>query len=88
MIVDQLALMAFALPAAVVTVWWMQTAANRLQGWLGSAATTVLLMLLARTVVATMDHASILLTACAVPGAGILLERADVWWRYLSEPTA
>ena len=39
-IADQLALLTFALPVAVVTVWWMQLAADRLLGWLGAAATT------------------------------------------------
>jgi hypothetical protein len=88
LIVDQLALMAFALPVAVVTVWWMQIAANRLLGWLGSAATTVLLVLLARLAGATMDQAAIVLAVGAVAGAAILLNRADLWWRYMAEQAA
>jgi hypothetical protein len=87
LIVDQLALMAFALPVAVVTGCWMQIAANRLLGWLGSAVTTVLLVLLARLAVATMDQAVIVLAVGAVAGAAILLNRADLWWRYLTEQT-
>jgi hypothetical protein len=87
-IVDQLALILFALPASVVTVWWMQTSDNRLPGWLGSAATTVLLVLLARRAVGTMDQASLLLAVGSLPAAAILLSRADVWWRYLSERAA
>ena len=88
LIVDQLALMAFALPVAVVTLWWMQVAANRLLGWLGSAATTVLLVLAARLAVATMDQAVMVLAVGAVAGAAILLNRADLWWRYLAEQAA
>jgi hypothetical protein len=88
MIVDQLALLAFALPVAVVTVWWMQLTANRLLAWFGSAATIVLLVLLARLVVATMDQAIVVLAVSGVMGAAILLNRADVWWRYLSEQPA
>jgi hypothetical protein len=88
LIVDQLALVAFALPVAVVTVWWMQIAANRLLGWLGSAVTTVLLVLLARLAVATMDQAVIVLAVGAAAAAAILVNRADLWWRYLAERAA
>jgi hypothetical protein len=88
LIVDQLALMAFALPVAVVTLWWMQIAPNRLLGWLGSAATTVLLVLAARLAVATMDRAVIVLVVGAVAAAAVLLNRADLWWRYLTEQAA
>jgi hypothetical protein len=85
---DQLALLMFALPVAVVTVWWMQVVADRLLGWLASAATTVLLVLLARLVVATMDQAAMALAVCSLAGAAILLKQADRWWRYLSEHAA
>jgi len=85
---DQLALLMFALPVAVVTVWWMQVVADRLLGWLASAATTVLLVLLARLVVATMDQAAIALGVCSLASAAILLKKADRWWRYLSEHAA
>jgi hypothetical protein len=88
LIVDQLALVAFALPVAVITVWWMQIAANRLLGWLGSAVTTVLLVLLARLAVTTMDQAVIVLAVGAVAAAAILHNRADLWWRYLAERAA
>jgi len=87
-IADQLALLVFALPVAVVTVWWMQMVADRLLGWLAAAATTVLLVLLARLVVATMDQAAIALAVCSLAGAAVLLKSADVWWRYLAEKTA
>jgi hypothetical protein len=85
MIGDQLALLAFALPAAVVTVWWMQFVTDRLLGWLGAAATTVLLALLARLAGATMDQAAVALAVGSVAAAAALMNRADVWWRYLSE---
>jgi len=88
LIVDQLALLAFALPVAVVTLWWMQVAANRLLGWLGSAATTVLLVLAARLAVATMDQAVMVLAVSAAATAAVLLNRADLWWRYLAERAA
>jgi hypothetical protein len=86
-IADQLALLVFVLPVAVVTVWWMQTVADRLLGWLASAATTLLLVLLARLVVATMDQVAIALAVCSLAGAAVLLKNADVWWRYLAEQT-
>lgn len=85
---DQLALMAFALPASVVTVWWMQTTANRLLAWIGAAATTALLVVLGRGAVATMDRTSMVLAIGSLAAAAILLRRADVWWRYMSEPAA
>jgi hypothetical protein len=87
-IADQLALIGFALPVSVVTLWWMQTTVNRLLGWLGSAATVVLLLLLARAAVATMDQASLLLAVFTLPAALVLLKKADTWWRYLSEQPA
>jgi hypothetical protein len=48
----------------------------------------VLLVLLARRAVATMDEMSLLLAMGSLPVAAILLKRADVWWRYLSEQAA
>jgi hypothetical protein len=88
LIVDQLALLAFALPVAVVTLWWMQITANRLLGWLGSAVTTVLLVLFARLAVTAMDQAVIVLAVGAVAAGVLLLNRADLWWRYLAEQAA
>ena len=86
-VADQLALLAFALPAAVITVWWMQLSKDRLLGWLGAAATTLILVLLTRLAGATMNQAAAAMAAISVAGGAILLERADVWWRYLSERT-
>ena len=87
-IADQLALLAFALPAAIITVWWMQVATPRLLGWLGAAATTLILVALARFSVATMNQAAVVLAAISVGAAAILLTRVDIRWRYLSERTA
>ena len=87
-IADQLALLAFALPAAIITVWWMQVATARLLGWLGAAATTLILVALARFSVATMNQAAVALAAISIGAAAILLARADIRWRYLSERTA
>ncbi len=88
LVVDQLALLTFALPAAIITVWWMQLTTDRLLGWLGAAATTVIVVALGRLSVATMNQAAIALATLSVCAAAILLARADVWWRYLSEPRA
>ena len=88
LVVDQLALLTFALPAAIITVWWMQLTTDRLLGWLGAAATTVIVVTLARLSVATMNQAAIALATISVGAAAILLARADVWWRYLSERRA
>ena len=87
-IADQLALIAFALPVSVVTIWWMQTTANRLAAWIGAAATTALLLVLARGAVATMDRTSIVLAIGSLPAAAFLRRRADVWWRYVGEHAA
>jgi hypothetical protein len=35
-----------------------------------------------------MNQAAIALATISVGSAAILLARADVWWRYLSEPRA
>ncbi len=88
LVVDQLALLAFALPAATITVWWMQTTTDRLLGWLGAAATTLAVVALARLSVATMNQAAVALMTISIVAAAILIARADVWWRYLSERRA
>jgi hypothetical protein len=88
LVADQLALLAFALPAAIITVWWMQLTTDRLLGWLGAAATTLVVVTLARLSVATMNQAAIALATISLGAAAILLARADVWWRYLSERRA
>jgi len=88
LVADQVALLTFALPAAIITVWWMQLTTDRLLGWLGAAATTVIVVTLARLSVATMNQAAIALATISVAAAVILLAKADVWWRYLSERRA
>jgi len=88
LVADQVALLTFALPAAIITVWWMQLTTDRLLGWLGAAATTVIVVTLARLSVATMNQAAIALATISVGAAAILLAKADVWWRYLSERRA
>jgi hypothetical protein len=88
LVADQLALLTFALPAATITAWWMQLTTDRLLGWLGAAATTLIVVTLARLSVATMNQAAIALATISVGAAAILLARADVWWRYLSERRA
>lgn len=85
LVADQLALLAFALPAGIITVWWMQLTTDRLLGWLGAAATTIIVVTLARLSVATMNQAAVALATISIGAAAILLTRADVWWRYLSE---
>ena len=88
LVVDQLALLAFALPAATITVWWMQTTTDRLLGWLGAAATTLVVVALARLSVATMNQTAVALMTISIVAAAILITRADVRWRYLSERRA
>jgi hypothetical protein len=88
LVADQLALLAFALPAATITVWWMQMTTDRLLGWLGAAATTIVVVTLARLSVATMNQAAVALMMLSILAAAILIARADVWWRYLSERRA
>jgi hypothetical protein len=88
LIADQLALLTFALPAAIITVWWMQLTTDRLLGWLGAAATTIVVVTLARLSVATMNQAAIALATISMGAAAILLAKADVWWRYVSERRA
>src|SRR5205085_3881632 len=84
-IADQFAVAVFALPVAGATVWWLQIARTRLLGWLGSATTTVLFVIAARRAVATMDQAVFVLAVIAIASTAVLLNRADVWWRYVSE---
>jgi len=88
LVVDQLALLAFALPAATITVWWMQMTTDRLLGWLGAAATTLVVVALARLSVATMNQTAVALMTISIVAAAILITRADVRWRYLSERRA
>ena len=88
LVADQVALLTFALPAAIITVWWMQLTTDRLLGWFGAAATTLIVVTLARLSAATMNQAAIALATISVGAAAILLARADVWWRYLSERRA
>ena len=88
LVADQVALLTFSLPAAIITVWWMQLTTDRLLAWLGAAATTVIVVTLARLSVATMNQAAIALATISVGAAAILLAKADVWWRYLSERRA
>jgi len=88
LVADQVALLTFSLPAAIITVWWMQLTTDRLLGWLGAAATTVIVVTIARLSVATMNQAAIALATISVGAAAILLAKADVWWRYLSERRA
>ena len=88
LVADQLALLAFALPAATITVWWMQMTTDRLLGWLGAAATTLVVAALARLSAATMNQAAVALMMLSIVAAAILIARADVWWRYLSERRA
>ncbi|HMJ83742.1 MAG TPA: hypothetical protein VK504_11270 [Vicinamibacterales bacterium] len=88
LVVDQLALLAFALPAATITVWWMQMTTDRLLGWLGASATTLVVVALTRLSVATMNQAAVALMTISIVAAAILITRADVWWRYLSERRA
>jgi hypothetical protein len=88
LVVDQLALLAFVLPAATITVWWMQTTTDRLLGWLGAAATTLVVVALARLSVASMNQAAVALMTISIVAAAILISRADAWWRYLSERRA
>jgi len=88
LVADQVALLTFSLPAAIITVWWMQLTTDRLLAWLGAAATTVIVVTLARLSVATMNQAAVALMMLSIVAAAILIARADVWWRYLSERRA
>jgi hypothetical protein len=88
MILDQAAMLSFALPVATVSVWWMHRTADRLLGWLGSAATTLLSTIAVRLLVGTMAEAVVVLAAVAVAAAAVLLKRAGASWLYLSESVA
>jgi hypothetical protein len=85
---DQLTLLTFALPAAVVTVWWMQFSHDRLLGWLGATASAILLVAMLRSVFPVAAIAAIVSAACAIAGGGVLANRADVWWRHVRGETA
>jgi hypothetical protein len=80
---DQFTLLTFALPAAVVTVWWMQISNDRLLGWLGATASAILLVATLRSVFPVAATAAIVAGACAIAGGAVLASRADVWWRHL-----
>lgn len=85
---DQFTLLTFALPAAVVTVWWMQISSDRLLGWLGATASAVLLVAMLRSVFPVAATAAIVSGGCAIAGGAILVSRADAWWRHLRGGTA
>jgi hypothetical protein len=85
---DQLTLLTFSLPAAVVTVWWMQISHDRLLGWLGATASAILLAAMFRSVFPVAATAAIVSGVCAIAGAAALASRADVWWRHLQDETA
>ena len=85
---DQITLLTFALPAAVVTVWWMQISSDRLLGWLGATASATLLVTVARFVFPGAVTAAVVSAACAIAGGAILASRADGWWRHLRGETA
>src|SRR5580700_2817052 len=84
---DQFTLLTFALPAAVVTVWWMQISRDRLLGWLGATASAMLLVAMCRSVFPVAATAMVS-GGCAIAGGAILASRADAWWRHLRGETA
>jgi hypothetical protein len=85
---DQMTLLTFALPAAVVTVWWMQISSDRLLGWLGATASAMLLVTVSRFVFPGEVTAAVVSAACAIAGGAILASRADLWWRHLRGESA
>ncbi|HEX3646306.1 MAG TPA: hypothetical protein VHT95_11915 [Vicinamibacterales bacterium] len=85
---DQITLLTFALPAAVVAVWWMQISSDRLLGWLGATASTMLLVTVARFVFPGALTAAVVAAACAMAGGAMLASRADLWWRHLRGESA
>ena len=85
---DQLTLLTFALPAAVVTVWWMQISRDRLLGWLGATASAMVFVAMVRSVLLGAVTTAMVSAACAIAGGAILASRADTWWRYLRGGTA
>ena len=85
---DQCTLLTFALPAAVVTVWWMQISRDRLLGWLGATASAILLVAMVRSVFPAAATAAVVSGGCAIAGGAILASRADVWWRHLRGESA
>ena len=85
---DQSTLLTFALPAAVVTVWWLQISHDRLLGWLGATASAILLVAIGRTVFPVAATAAMVFGVGAIAGGAVLASRADVWWRHLRGETA
>jgi hypothetical protein len=80
---DQFTLLTFALPAAVITVWWMQISRDRLLGWLGASASAILLAATVYALFPVAATAAIVSGACAMAAGAVLVSRADVWWRHL-----
>jgi hypothetical protein len=80
---DQFTLLTFALPTAVVTVWWMQISRDRLLGWLGASASAILLVAAVHALFPVAATAVIVSGACAMAAGAVLVSRADVWWRHL-----
>jgi hypothetical protein len=87
-LIDQLTLLTYALPAAVVTAWWMQIASDRLLGWLGATASAIVLVAMVRSVFPVAATAAIVCGACGIAGGVVLASRADVWSRYMQDETA
>jgi hypothetical protein len=85
---DQFTLLTFALPAAVVTVWWMQISRDRLSGWLGASASAILLAATVQTLFPVAATAAIVSGAGAMAAGMVLVGRADVWWRHVQGETA
>jgi len=85
---DQFTLLTFALPAAVVAVWWMQISRDRLSGWLGASASAILLVATVHTLFPVAVTAALVSGACAIAAGAVLVGRADVWWRHLEGETA
>jgi len=85
---DQFTLLTFALPAAVVTMWWIQISSDRLLGWLGATASTMLLVAIFRSVFPVAATAAIVSGGCAIAGGAVLASGADAWWRHLRGETA
>ena len=85
---DQFTLLTFALPTAVVTVWWMQISRDRLSGWLGATASAILLVATLHALFSVAATAAIVSGACAMAAGVLLVSRADLWWRHLEGETA
>jgi hypothetical protein len=87
-LIDQFTLLTYALPAAVLTAWWMQIASDRLLGWLGATASAIVLVAMVRSVFPMAATAAIVCGASAIAGGVVLASRADVWSRYMQDETA